>query len=218
MPTFTVVGEFEEDLRCVICLDPWTDPVELLPCRHVFCRGCLPPAAGLRQCPTCRGAIKTLAEPNRILRNLADEVRVKCDECAWEGARSSRASHSKECRVRSNAASCRRDPTCQQSSAYPPPQQQQHQASFAAAPQSHQQHQQQWPAPPGPVHGASPWGVQGGGPPPPPPSSQAQPARPSPPPNQQQQQPRATTQQASLWSVGGAGAAWGGSGGGGGAW
>ena len=97
MPTFTVVGEFSEDLCCVICLDPWTDPVELLPCRHVFCRGCLRPAAGPRQCPTCRGAVHTLAEPHRILRNLADDVRVKCDACSWEGARSTRAAHAKEC-------------------------------------------------------------------------------------------------------------------------
>lgn len=99
MATFDIVdAEAAKDVRCAICLDPWTDPVELAPCGHVFCRRCASasssalPFGGV--CPTCRAALQPrLVEPNRILRNIADDVVVRCQQCGWRGAHARRFHH-----------------------------------------------------------------------------------------------------------------------------
>ena len=90
MPTFTAVDEEQlQDLMCVVCLYPWTDPVELQPCRHIFCRGC----ANLTRCHMCRGAVASTTAPNRILVNMAKDARMKCSDCGWIGGNAERPRH-----------------------------------------------------------------------------------------------------------------------------
>ena len=55
-----VLVKFEEQVKCAICLDTYTDPKQL-PCHHVFCRGCLvklvyrdPEGQLILNCPECR--------------------------------------------------------------------------------------------------------------------------------------------------------------------
>ena len=84
------IGEFSKDLECAICLEPWKDPVELQPCKHVFCRECV---QRLDKCPDCRQGINSLAPPNRILVNMASEVQVQCKRCSWKGSRAASSTH-----------------------------------------------------------------------------------------------------------------------------
>lgn len=52
-----LVIKLEDQLKCLICLNIYTDP-KFLRCNHVFCRGCLVSLAGKSPlglpCPTCR--------------------------------------------------------------------------------------------------------------------------------------------------------------------
>ena len=64
---------FEEQLKCSICLDTYTDP-KLLQCFHVYCRQCLVPLVDRDQqgrlglsCPTCR---QVTPIPNRGVAGL----------------------------------------------------------------------------------------------------------------------------------------------------
>ncbi|SCU71839.1 rab1 (small gtp-binding protein rab1, putative) [Trypanosoma equiperdum] len=51
-------------VACAICLEQWSDPVELLPCTHIFCRGCVSTAT---VCPICRAEVTGLRTANRYL-------------------------------------------------------------------------------------------------------------------------------------------------------
>lgn len=45
---------------CVVCLDELQSPAVRLPCRHMFCRGCIEGwmrVSDIPRCPTCRGEI-----------------------------------------------------------------------------------------------------------------------------------------------------------------
>ncbi|TPP44940.1 EF-hand domain pair family protein [Leishmania donovani] len=66
--------DFSEELTCAVCLDSWKDPVELMPCGHIFCKAC---ATGLKECPVCRDPIRSTKAPNRTLVNMALQIRVK---------------------------------------------------------------------------------------------------------------------------------------------
>lgn len=81
---FTAVAGFPKDIECSICLDSWSDPVELQPCGHIYCRKCV---ARCQSCPECRAKIASTTTPNRILINLANQVTVSCNECPWTGNR-----------------------------------------------------------------------------------------------------------------------------------
>lgn len=85
------VGEdFSEELMCALCLDSWKEPVEMVPCGHIFCKEC---ASILKSCPVCRGSIEGQRTPNRTLVNLALSVRVKCRTCGWKGTREESLHH-----------------------------------------------------------------------------------------------------------------------------
>lgn len=85
------VGEgFSEELTCPLCLDSWKDPVEMVPCEHIFCKGC---AKILKNCPVCRRSIEGQRAPNRTLVNMALQVRVKCRVCCWTGKREESLNH-----------------------------------------------------------------------------------------------------------------------------
>ncbi|CAC9491944.1 conserved hypothetical protein [Leishmania infantum JPCM5] len=82
--------DFSEELTCAVCLDSWKDPVELMPCGHIFCKAC---ATGLKECPVCRDPIRSTKAPNRTLVNMALQIRVKCRRCQWKGTREQGMSH-----------------------------------------------------------------------------------------------------------------------------
>ena len=45
--------------NCSICLDEWYAPIEILPCGHVFHRGCLKKWFAMRtMCPVCKDPIR----------------------------------------------------------------------------------------------------------------------------------------------------------------
>lgn len=90
-PFFTAVSGFSEELECALCLDSWKNPVELVPCGHIFCSECLPEKT--KKCPLCRGAITSRKPPHRTLVNLALELTVQCSQCGWKGAREQSATH-----------------------------------------------------------------------------------------------------------------------------
>jgi hypothetical protein len=82
--------ESVKDIECNICLEPWDDPVELEPCRHIYCRRC---TESLRTCPDCRATISNRTQPNRILINQANAAVVRCEACRWQGTREASRSH-----------------------------------------------------------------------------------------------------------------------------
>ena len=91
MPNFVAVDDDgNEDIQCCVCLQPWDEPTELEPCKHIFCTACI---RTLVTCPDCRAPIVKRQTPNRILRNMALAVRVKCDVCSWEGSREMSQTH-----------------------------------------------------------------------------------------------------------------------------
>jgi Ca2+-binding EF-hand superfamily protein len=90
MPFSAVDPESVKDIECNICLEPWDDPVELEPCRHVYCRRC---TESLRTCPDCRATISNRKQPNRILINMSNGVMVRCEACRWQGTREASRSH-----------------------------------------------------------------------------------------------------------------------------
>lgn len=84
-----------DTMLCAICLSLWTDPTEIDPCEHIFCRGCVGKVA---KCPSCREPIKGLKKPNRILLNLLAATQGKCDSCEWLGSKEQfDAAHANTC-------------------------------------------------------------------------------------------------------------------------
>ncbi|PBJ75511.1 hypothetical protein BCY84_11090 [Trypanosoma cruzi cruzi] len=100
MPPLIMATECNEELRCALCLDSWKDPVELVPCGHIFCAICV---RGMNPCPICRQSVANNKRPNRTLVNLALAVPVKCASCSWTGTREQGNSHT--CRTDTKMAS-----------------------------------------------------------------------------------------------------------------
>src|SRR3989338_8480637 len=96
MPNFSLAGNDGHDFMCNICLEPWMEPSELVPCGHVFCSRCVKKLKNMK-CPTCRTGFKSTQPPNRILVNQAKAVIVKCDSCSWVGSRELSVNHETEC-------------------------------------------------------------------------------------------------------------------------
>jgi hypothetical protein len=94
-PTYVPVGTPPHDIMCSICRDPWDDPVELRPCGHVFCKNCI--GTMLPKCPDCRQAIQARNVPNRVLLNIAQNVKVRCELCNWVGSREESKTHKNRC-------------------------------------------------------------------------------------------------------------------------
>jgi len=53
MPTF-VDEEAAKDFECAICMEVFTDPIQIGSCSHVFCKGCIDQFDDHFPCPTCR--------------------------------------------------------------------------------------------------------------------------------------------------------------------
>jgi hypothetical protein len=75
---------YPDDVECVVCLNPWTKPLEIQPCGHIFCLNCI---ETVPKCPSCRGDIVSRREPNRVLRNIVNSLPGRCTRCNWKGVR-----------------------------------------------------------------------------------------------------------------------------------
>jgi Ca2+-binding EF-hand superfamily protein len=143
--------ESVKDIECNICLEPWDDPVELEPCRHVYCRRC---TESLRTCPDCRATISNRKQPNRILINLANAAVVRCETCRWQGTRE--VSHGHRCGTSASSSAAVAAPAQRQ--------QQQTPAPSAPRPQQPAPQANAWtpqPAPRPPVAHSAPWTLYG---------------------------------------------------------
>lgn len=82
---FVFDTNYPPDVECAVCLTPWTQPAEIRPCGHIFCRDCI---SGQQRCPHCRGKVQGREPPNRVLVNIVGNLRGKCSTCGWCGPRS----------------------------------------------------------------------------------------------------------------------------------
>mmetsp|Transcript_9510 Transcript_9510/g.10514 ORF Transcript_9510/g.10514 Transcript_9510/m.10514 type:complete len:289 (+) Transcript_9510:40-906(+) len=89
-PTFSYINEdtIDDDLKCCICHDPFTNPVFHSQCGTTFCRGCVDQIT-TKKCPQCRGslirsgrasAVNVLPNP-KVTHNLVNKLLVRCDAC-----------------------------------------------------------------------------------------------------------------------------------------
>jgi len=83
--THARVLDSREDLECIICMELLCEPL-VLPCTHVFCRGCLVSAmqAG-RNCPICRAAIPGHFNPAVApVEKSVENVLIRCCTMEYE--------------------------------------------------------------------------------------------------------------------------------------
>lgn len=69
---------FENQLSCYKCMEVLSDPVLLVPCTHVICRGC----AGDKQdnkCPQCSKTVKDRHGPSHLIKDIVDKFEVTRD-------------------------------------------------------------------------------------------------------------------------------------------
>ncbi|XP_074650058.1 E3 ubiquitin-protein ligase NRDP1-like [Tubulanus polymorphus] len=79
-------GEVEEELLCPICSGVLEDPLQVPPCEHAFCAGCI--REWLTRMPTCpvdRNPITSnqLKPAPRITRTLLSKLNISCDNCQF---------------------------------------------------------------------------------------------------------------------------------------
>lgn len=85
----TDAGPWKE-LECAVCTSPWIQPLEVLPCRHIFCAECCRQTliAGAGEawiCCVCRAPVTHVEAPNRVLANIVDALLVRCAMHATRG-------------------------------------------------------------------------------------------------------------------------------------
>ena len=76
--------EFLEELKCPICLELVSDPVQTS-CGHLFCRKCI---KGIKQCPVDRNNFTTTPSPDHFNHRRVHSFKVKCPNkggCQWQG-------------------------------------------------------------------------------------------------------------------------------------
>ena len=111
-------------------------------------------------CPECRKKIAARNAPNRILVNMASEVKYQCSDCGWTGTREQSRRHT-DCAATAAAGGGRS--VSPQAAQYPPQQQQAnyhayaHQASVQNAPLAFQQPRQNQEVIPVAAGGSTPW-------------------------------------------------------------
>jgi Mg-chelatase subunit ChlD len=101
---FVNIDAVSSELKCSICLLPWSDPLQT-PCEHIFCGKCLlPHVQGAKACPDCRQPIpntKLLGKPARPLLSMSNRVEVYCPNkkrgCEWTGERGNVNGHLSSC-------------------------------------------------------------------------------------------------------------------------
>lgn len=71
-----------EDFKCGICLEVFKEPVMILGCDHIYCRGCI--TVWLKtdtSCPEDRTPVResNLVQPTRLIRILHEKLEIRCD-------------------------------------------------------------------------------------------------------------------------------------------
>ncbi|KAL7281326.1 hypothetical protein ACG7TL_004635 [Trametes sanguinea] len=83
MSSYTYVDTPNANLVCCICRSPFVEPCITRTCCHTFCYECISQAVTInRQCPIDRTplTIHDLAPVDPVVRNLVDELVVKCPQ------------------------------------------------------------------------------------------------------------------------------------------
>lgn len=83
-------------LECPVCMDPFTDPVDL-PCGHVLCSACSSRCEF--RCPVCRAAfmLSTIKKSNFVMRALVGRLATRCTRCSEIVSRQNHADHDNTC-------------------------------------------------------------------------------------------------------------------------
>lgn len=69
-----------EEHECGICYELLYQPVQLAPCLHIFCGGCLSDWFGKQQdCPNCRKEVKTVTKSFQALTMISMLLDMKPD-------------------------------------------------------------------------------------------------------------------------------------------
>lgn len=79
--TTRFLAEVNEEFICTICMSVLENPTQT-PCEHSFCSDCINGWLSIdKTCPVDRRplATKDLKTPGRVLRNLLNNLDVKCD-------------------------------------------------------------------------------------------------------------------------------------------
>ena len=63
-------ADYPEDLMCGICQDLYLNPLELIPCNHIFCQTCVTRLnqARILNCPVCRSQIEDTIPIHNMIR------------------------------------------------------------------------------------------------------------------------------------------------------
>lgn len=105
--TWSYVGEVSQNLKCSICLDVMTDPYVCREGDHAFCGAHI--KEWLRTKNTCPIDRRSLSQnhlrPILPLKNLLDELRVRCNHCKVESARHQKK-HDNSCQLASILCRC----------------------------------------------------------------------------------------------------------------
>jgi len=100
------VNAIDPDLICPICHEPFSDPIEVSSCEHVFCKDCLSPLFNSGKdanCPICRCKFtqNQIKDAHRFVKNSLGKIPVQCTNhahgCSWQGIRSNCSSHLESC-------------------------------------------------------------------------------------------------------------------------
>jgi hypothetical protein len=84
----------DKGLICSICLNPFIDPV-VYSCGNMFCANC---AAAVKSCPLCRKKdCNPAGKVPLFVKNSLDSLKVLCDICKAETARSDLQAHFEQC-------------------------------------------------------------------------------------------------------------------------
>lgn len=101
---FFKLPPYYQELKCVICLEYFSEPV-FLDCNHTLCKKCCNLLKD-KKCPSCRLPFKEFT-PNTIAKKLIDDLDVICTKfnCNWVGKLKNLKSHSLMCKAIKNSKS-----------------------------------------------------------------------------------------------------------------
>ncbi|RNF16662.1 EF hand [Trypanosoma cruzi] len=68
--------------ECGVCLCQWVCPLEIFPCRHIFCEACV---ESVDRCPECSASIEQRRRPNVAILELQKHSKGRCSVCGWVG-------------------------------------------------------------------------------------------------------------------------------------
>ena len=78
------VDRVDEELMCCICTDVLEDPIQLIPCQHLYCRHCLVSWLAIRaNCPVDDQPVgqNNVSAVPRCIQNMLSKLKVRCDRC-----------------------------------------------------------------------------------------------------------------------------------------